>query len=68
MNHDAFVPNYLTDILKNFPKGPFLRMEHTQSLCKETVRGSLKVEFAVRPPANRVAAIPEDATAKASFP
>lgn len=53
---------------KIFPKDPFLRTEYTLFFCKETVRGSLKVERAVRPPDNRVAAIPDDVMAKASFP
>lgn len=52
----------------SFPKGPFLRIEHTDCCSKDTVKGSLNVEWAVFPLCKRVAAIPDEATANAVFP
>lgn len=50
---------------KILPSGPFLRTEHTDCCCKDTVSGSLKVECAVFLSFDRAARIPEEATASA---
>lgn len=48
--------------------GPFFRIEATETCGNETFDGILNVECAVFLPLRSVVAIPENATAIASFP